>query len=201
MYVVWGRDPKLPCDSRVAAHKHDSWDPLPAGFEQSVKPGDALAQIGRSHARYTLRALRSGLVSSRFAQQATEPRAPTPIPTPAHTPASLPETAPKATPKGTRAHPPRQGRRYGRKRESLVKMRSFPQELQKTCVIATDIAPDWYDYGPFRESGWRFVPTSQVRRNVSAYLRFIADSWGEIGIAKEGYVVSRGGWMSDRSVV
>jgi hypothetical protein len=32
-------------------------------------------------------------------------------------------------------------------------------------------------------------------------LRFIAESRGEIGIAKEGYVVSRAGWMSDRSVV
>ena len=35
-------------------------------------------------------------------EQATEPRAPTPVPTPATTPASPPETAPKATPEATR---------------------------------------------------------------------------------------------------
>ena len=36
---------------------------------------------------------------------------------------------------------------------------------------------------------------------MPAYLRFIAGSRGEIGVAKGGYVVSRGGWISDRSVI
>jgi hypothetical protein len=94
-----------------------------------------------------------------------------------------------------------QGRRYGGKRESLVEMRSLPQELQRPCVIATDLEPDWHDYGSFVEAGWRIVSTSRICKDVSSYLRFIAESRGEIGIAKEGYVVSRGGWMSDRSVV
>jgi hypothetical protein len=94
-----------------------------------------------------------------------------------------------------------QGRRYGGKRESLVEMKNLPLGVGRPCVIATDLAPDWDDYGPFVESGWRLVPSQKVCRNVPSYLRFIAESRGEIGIAKEGYVVSRGGWMSDRSVV
>jgi hypothetical protein len=94
-----------------------------------------------------------------------------------------------------------QGRRYAGKRESLVEMRSLPQYVLRPCAIATDLAPDWEDYAPFTEAGWRFIPASQVCRNVSSYLDFIAESRGEIGIAKEGYIVSRGGWMSDRSVV
>ena len=93
------------------------------------------------------------------------------------------------------------GRRYGGKRESLVEMKLLPKEVPRPCMIATDLAPDWYDYGPFAEAGWRFIPASEVCRSVSSYLRFIAASRGEIGIAKEGYVVSRCGWMSDRSVV
>ena len=36
---------------------------------------------------------------------------------------------------------------------------------------------------------------------MPAYLRFIAASRGEIGVAKGGYLVSRGGWISDRSVI
>jgi glycosyltransferase involved in cell wall biosynthesis len=36
---------------------------------------------------------------------------------------------------------------------------------------------------------------------VPSDLRFLAGSRGEIGPAKGGYVVSRGGWMSDRSAV
>jgi hypothetical protein len=94
-----------------------------------------------------------------------------------------------------------QGRRYAGKRESLVKMRSLPQKLRKPCAIATDLAPDWDDYAPFTKAGWQFIAASEVCRNVPSYLQFIAESRGEIGIAKEGYVVSQGGWMSDRSVV
>ncbi|MGC2576692.1 MAG: hypothetical protein WA376_03865 [Terrimicrobiaceae bacterium] len=94
-----------------------------------------------------------------------------------------------------------QGRRYAGKRESLVKMKDLPQSLHRPCAIATDLAPDWDDYAPFTEAGWRFIPASQVCKDVPSYLRFIAESRGEIGIAKEGYIVSRGGWMSDRSVV
>jgi hypothetical protein len=94
-----------------------------------------------------------------------------------------------------------QGRRYGGKRESLAKMRSLPQLLSRPCAIATDMEADWDDYQPFASAGWRFFPASAVCKDVPSYLRFIAESRGEIGIAKEGYVVSRGGWMSDRSVV
>jgi hypothetical protein len=94
-----------------------------------------------------------------------------------------------------------QGRRYAGKRESLVKMKDLPQSLRRPCAIATDLAPDWGDYAPFTEAGWRFIPASEVCKDVPSYLRFIAESRGEIGIAKEGYIVSRGGWMSDRSVV
>ena len=93
------------------------------------------------------------------------------------------------------------GRRYAGKRESLMSMRLLPQHLEKPCVIATDLPPGWDDYIAFREAGWQIIRASEVCKSVSSYLRFIAQSRGEIGIAKEGYVVSRTGWMSDRSVV
>jgi hypothetical protein len=93
------------------------------------------------------------------------------------------------------------GRRYAGKRESLMSMRLLPQHLEKPCVIATDLPPGWDDYIAFREAGWQIIRASDVCKSVSSYLRFIAQSRGEIGIAKEGYVVSRTGWMSDRSVV
>jgi hypothetical protein len=93
------------------------------------------------------------------------------------------------------------GRRYAGKRESLIAMRSLPLHVARPCVIATDLAPDWHDYAAFAEAGWRFVSATEICSTVSSYLRFIAQSRGEIGIAKEGYVVSRAGWMSDRSVV
>lgn len=93
------------------------------------------------------------------------------------------------------------GRRYAGKRESLIAMKSLPQNVGRPCVIATDLEPDWHDYAAFSEAGWQFVSATKVCGTISSYLRFIAQSRGEIGIAKEGYVVSRAGWMSDRSVV
>ena len=94
-----------------------------------------------------------------------------------------------------------QGRRYAGKRESLVEMKTLPQLVKKTCTIATDMTPDWDDYTVFTGAGWSFCSSAAVSDDIPSYLRFIAASRGEIGIAKEGYVVSRAGWMSDRSVV
>jgi hypothetical protein len=93
------------------------------------------------------------------------------------------------------------GRRYAGKRESMMAMRLLPQHVAKPFVIATDVAPGWEDYIAFTQAGWQLVAATEVCRSVTSYLRFIAQSRGEIGIAKEGYVVSRAGWMSDRSVV
>ena len=40
----------------------------------------------------------------------------------------------------------------------------------------------------------------EVAGTPAGYRRFIQGSWAELGIAKSGYVVSRCGWFSDRSV-
>jgi len=94
-----------------------------------------------------------------------------------------------------------QGRRYGGKRECLMEMRLLPRSTKHRCGIASDLGPDWDDYPSFSEGGWEFYSAKEVCRNVETYLDFIAKSRGEIGIAKHGYVASRAGWMSDRSVV
>lgn len=93
------------------------------------------------------------------------------------------------------------GRSYAGKRESLVEMLTLPGRVNRSCVIATDLAADWDDHALFTAQGWKFVASKKVSNDVPTYLRFIAESHGEIGIAKAGYVTSRGGWMSDRSVV
>ena len=48
--------------------------------------------------------------------------------------------------------------------------------------------------------GWDVVPGWQVTKTAAAYHEFIAGSAAELGIAKHGYVATRGGWFSDRSV-
>jgi hypothetical protein len=94
-----------------------------------------------------------------------------------------------------------QGRKFGGKRESFLAMRDLPRHVRAACAIATDMTPDWDDYGPFHEAGWQFFSSFDVCRDIPTYLHFIASSRGEIGIAKTGYVASRGGWLSDRSMI
>ena len=94
-----------------------------------------------------------------------------------------------------------QGLSYAGKRESLLQLRTLPAKAALPCAIATDLQPEWGDYEEFLASGWKFFSASEVCHDVGSYLRFISGSKGEIGIAKAGYVVSQGGWISDRSLV
>lgn len=94
-----------------------------------------------------------------------------------------------------------EGRTYGGKRDSLHALRDLPRRTGQPCTIASDLQPGWEDYDAYVEGGWNLASTGDVCRDVDSYLRFIGGSRGEIGAAKGGYVVSRGGWISDRSVI
>jgi hypothetical protein len=93
------------------------------------------------------------------------------------------------------------GGTYGGKRDSLRALAGLPRLAGVPFTIASDLLPGWEDYEPFIAGGWNLVPSAEVCRDVDSYLRFLAGSRGEIGVAKVGYVVSRGGWISDRSVI
>ncbi len=94
-----------------------------------------------------------------------------------------------------------QGRQYGGKRASFLELRGVPAAAGLPVTIATDLEKSWGDYDEFTASGWRIIPAASVCEDVRSYLGFLASSRGELGVAKQGYVVSRCGWMSDRSVI
>jgi hypothetical protein len=94
-----------------------------------------------------------------------------------------------------------QGNKYGGKRESFVALRELPRHVPVPCGLATDLEKDWDDYALFADTGWQFSSAQAVCRDIPTYLRFIASSRGEIGVAKTGYIVSRGGWLSDRGMI
>jgi len=93
------------------------------------------------------------------------------------------------------------GKTYGGKRASLRALADLPLMTGLPFRIASDLQPGWEDYGAFVDGGWNLLSSAEICRDVPAYLRFIAGSRGEIGVAKGGYVVSHGGWISDRSVI
>ncbi len=96
---------------------------------------------------------------------------------------------------------PWQGREYTGKRESFLALRDLPGLSGLPLMLATDLQREWGDYDEFESAGWRFISSAEVCADVPAYLHFLQTSRGELGVAKGGYVTSRCGWVSDRSLV
>lgn len=93
------------------------------------------------------------------------------------------------------------GVRYGQKAHSLRDFLDLPALTCEDFVLALSIHPDeTKDLAALAKHGWRLVDPRQVAGSPAAYQKFIHESKAEFGIAKSGYVVSRCGWFSDRSV-
>ena len=88
-----------------------------------------------------------------------------------------------------------------RKRESFRQIEELPRLVRSPVVVACDMQPDWEDCAPFGDRGWQFRSVSEVCASMRDYRAFIGGSTGEIGVPKAGYVTTRAGWMSDRSMV
>jgi Phosphotransferase enzyme family len=92
------------------------------------------------------------------------------------------------------------GVRYGQKAHSLRPLLELPSLTDERFALALDIHPDEPDFTTLRENGWELLDPRGVAGTPESYASFVRGSKAELGIAKEGYVVSRCGWFSDRSV-
>jgi glycosyltransferase involved in cell wall biosynthesis len=94
-----------------------------------------------------------------------------------------------------------EGTLYGQKAHSLRRFITLPTLTDERFLLALAIHPDEHkDLAALAANGWRLVDPAQVVRSPADYRRFIRGSRGEFGIAKSGYVASRCGWISDRSI-
>ena len=94
-----------------------------------------------------------------------------------------------------------EGELYGQKIHSLRSLYELPRRSAGEITLAMAVHPDErHDLAALRRNGWRLVDPGRVAGTPAAYARFIGQSSAEIGIAKSGYVHSRCGWFSDRSV-
>ena len=90
---------------------------------------------------------------------------------------------------------------YGQRAHSLRGLIDLPLRAGGRFELALGIHPaERADLAALAGGGWRLVEPRSVAGSPSAYAAFVRGSWAEIGIAKQGYVVSRCGWFSDRSV-
>ncbi len=87
------------------------------------------------------------------------------------------------------------------KRASLIRLVGLPRMVPESCLgIASDIQSGWEDFEAFETGGWKLWSNRLVCDTLENYVAYVSRSRGELGIAKEGYIITRSGWMSDRSM-
>lgn len=91
--------------------------------------------------------------------------------------------------------------RYGQKAHSLRSLLHLPAATGERFALAFDAHADEPDLTSLRQHGWELLDPRATAGTPDRYAAFVRGSRAEIGIAKEGYVVSRCGWFSDRSAV
>lgn len=85
---------------------------------------------------------------------------------------------------------------YGQKDREFPMFLDLPRLTPQSFLIALTDGPAEY----LAEHGWRVVPGWIPSRTTESYRAFIQSSRAEFSVAKHGYVLTRGGWFSDRSV-
>jgi hypothetical protein len=90
---------------------------------------------------------------------------------------------------------------YGQKAHSWRNLMALPTMTSERLLPALAIhEAETTDLQALRDNGWQLLDALQVANTPGNYRRFIQLAKGELGIAKSGYVASRCGWFSDRSV-
>ena len=90
---------------------------------------------------------------------------------------------------------------HGQKAHAWRDLFELPRHTAEPCLPALAIHPDeTADLAALREHGWQLLDPATLCNSPHDYRRFVQGSKAELAIAKQGYVRSRCGWFSDRSV-
>jgi hypothetical protein len=94
-----------------------------------------------------------------------------------------------------------QGVFYGQKAHAWRPLMQLPTLTDERFMPALAIHPDERaDLEALAANRWQLLDPAEVAGTPASYQRFIQGSRAELGIAKSGYVASRAGWFSDRSL-
>lgn len=90
---------------------------------------------------------------------------------------------------------------YGQKAHAFREFFPLPTLTDEAFLVGLAIHPDErQDLDALSANGWRLLDPAEVASTPARYRAFVQGSKAELGIAKSGYVASRCGWFSDRSV-
>jgi hypothetical protein len=91
------------------------------------------------------------------------------------------------------------GEHYGQKDEEFMRLLDVPRGTSEHLELALSGA-DEATQDVLRESGWSLRNAEDVTIDFETYANYIGQSRGEFSAAKNAYVKTRSGWISDRSV-
>jgi hypothetical protein len=90
---------------------------------------------------------------------------------------------------------------YGQKAHSFRELIDLPTRSAEQFELALNIFPgDDVDRAELLNNHWTLSDPVTVAGYPDSYRAFVQSSTAELGVAKSGYVKSRCGWFSDRSV-
>jgi hypothetical protein len=93
------------------------------------------------------------------------------------------------------------GKTYGLRVHEFRKFSSLPQRCGRRFELALDIhAADAKDRSLLVENGWHLVDPRRAAGDPDSYRRYVQQSAAEVLVAKNIYVQTNSGWLSDRSL-
>jgi hypothetical protein len=93
--------------------------------------------------------------------------------------------------------PEYQGATYGQKDVELEGILDLPKRLCSPLQIAVSDGPTELLF----DHGWRVISALDASRDPDTYRDYIQKARGEFSVAKNGYVMTQCGWVSDRTAV
>lgn len=94
-----------------------------------------------------------------------------------------------------------EGRTYGLRPREFRKFAALPKDAEDRFELALDIHPDdAADIEMFQRNGWNLVSPQEVAGDPWRYAEYIQQSAAELMVAKNMYVDTHSGWISDRSI-
>ena len=88
------------------------------------------------------------------------------------------------------------GETYGQKDVEFELVVDLPRQTSQPLEVALNGGP----WGRLQEHGWHVVSSDEPSRDPDGYRRYVQRARGEFSVAKNGYVKTRCGWISDRTV-
>ena len=93
------------------------------------------------------------------------------------------------------------GKTYGLRVHEFRKFIDLPRRVGSSFEIALDIDPkETADLDRLKAAGWALVDPAQLAGDPVRYRQYIQGSGAEFMVAKNMYVETRCGWLSDRSL-